>query len=372
MEKRKPFGDLTNLSLSGSFVYSSHNVKPRAESPPLAESSELKQGGDLKVPDEKKEDFTVTKPRQPDLIKVKTEVGLGEEIDQEQHQESSNQEMTEVSPAKERRERTRPADLVLCQQTSSLHSLDPEELEVSGWESPSPSLHSQYLADFLVVQNLGLSPPVFSVLSSPLYSPTPGFQVMSPLSPLMTSLSFPSLSLSPCLSVPQSQADQLFATLLPPGYVRLCLGRGVFLDVSNDFSLRLTNPLMESSITVCGQSQRAAIIHPSGRALVYSPRLEVQVKDQVSVKTAKMFPRDRVSFTADNCALVYSLDSGGPRSTTEVFHDLEDNIVDTMFQDSCLGQNPSVDVSREQMYEAQYWSTPVSFKSPISPLYRFS
>ena len=349
MEKRKPFGDLTNLS--GLFFSS---------------------------PNEKKDDFTVTKPRKPDQIVAKTDVDSSEKVDQEQQKESPNLgvsslesfdlEMTEESPVKGKL-RTRPADLIISQQVSSLQSLDVEEMEemeLSGWNSPS--LHSQdSQTDFFVLR----SPQVYSVVSSPLYNLAPSLQLMSPVSPPIAfhPQSVPSLPLSPCLSSHPSQGEALFATLVAPGFVRLCLSHGVSLDISNGLSLRINNPMMESSIAVCGLSQRAAIIHPSGRALIYSPRLEVQVKDEVSIKTAKLFPRGRVSFTADNYSLVYSLDSGGPRSTTDVFHDLlADNIVDTMFHENCLAQHTSMAVSRKQMYESQYWRTPVSLPSYLSSL----
>ena len=374
MEKRKPFGDLTNLSEA---FFSSANVMPRSESSSLSEPrGKKKLGSNLKVSDEKKDDFTVTKPRKPEQIVGKTEVNSSEKVDQEQQEESpklgvsslesSDLELTEVSPVKGRL-RTRPADLILTQQASSLQSLEMEEVEPSGWTTPS--LHSQDSQnDFFVLR----SAQVYSVgvVSSPLYNLAPSLQLMSPVTPPIAfhPQSVPSLSLSPCLSSPSSQGGSLFATLVAPGFVRLCLNHGVFLDISNDLSLRITNPMMESSIAVCGLSQRAAIIHPSGRALVYSPRLEVQVKDELSIKTAKLFPRGRVSFTADNYALVYSLDSGGPRSTTDVFHDLlADNIVDTMFHESCLAQHSSMAVSRKQMYDSQYWRTPVSLPTSLRP-----
>ena len=79
MEKRKPFGDITNLSLSGSgsgaFTNSSPNARPRTETtpPPPAPSGKKKQGCNLEFLDEKKDDFTLTKPRNPDQIEKKTE-----------------------------------------------------------------------------------------------------------------------------------------------------------------------------------------------------------------------------------------------------------------------------------------------------------
>ena len=40
-----------------------------------------------------------------------------------------------------------------------------------------------------------------------------------------------------------------------------------------------------------------------------------------------------ISFTADNCTLVYLVDVAGARTTTEIFHDLyESNIADTLFR----------------------------------------
>ena len=288
-------------------------------------------------------------------------------VDPEQQQESvkldvsclksSNLERTEVSPEKGR-VKSRPADLLIQQQTSSLQSLEMEE--VSGWSRPCSQ--TQAGDDFVVLAR----PQVYSMVSPPLYNVAPGFQLMSPVTPPIALVPQPFHSLSSALLSPQSpQGEDLFATVLSPGYVRLVLGSGVLLDISNDLSLRVSNPRMDSSIAVCGQTQRAAIIHPRGRALLYKPRLEVQVEDQVSVKTAKLFPPGRMSFTANNCALVYALDKGGLRSTTDVFHDLHaDNIVDTMFQETCLAQHSSVDVSRTQMHESQFWRTQVSLPLP--------
>ena len=79
MEKRKPFGDITNLSLSGSgsgaFTNSSPNARPRTETtpPPPAPSGKKKQGCNLEFLDEKKDDFTLTKPRKPDQIEKDTD-----------------------------------------------------------------------------------------------------------------------------------------------------------------------------------------------------------------------------------------------------------------------------------------------------------
>ncbi len=47
------------------------------------------------------------------------------------------------------------------------------------------------------------------------------------------------------------------------------------------------------------------------------------------MKNAKMWQRG-VSFSADNCALSYLVDTAGARSTTDMFHDLfANNITDS-------------------------------------------
>ena len=64
MEKRKPFGDITNLSLSG---------RTETPPPPPAPSGKKKQGCNLEFLDEKKDNFTLTKPRKPDQIEKDTD-----------------------------------------------------------------------------------------------------------------------------------------------------------------------------------------------------------------------------------------------------------------------------------------------------------
>jgi hypothetical protein len=94
------------------------------------------------------------------------------------------------------------------------------------------------------------------------------------------------------------------------------------------------------------------------RLLQYGHRIEVQVDDQVSIKNAKIHPKG-VSFTANNCALVYLLDDAGARSTSDMFHDLHaSHIVDTLFQESSSrveGRGRAVAAGVEILERAQYW-----------------
>ena len=86
MEKRKPFGDITNLSLSGpgsgGFTPSYPNLKPRTESHLTEPSGQKKQLFYFQSSDEKMAyfDFTVTKPRNPDQIETRTEVSSSSKV----------------------------------------------------------------------------------------------------------------------------------------------------------------------------------------------------------------------------------------------------------------------------------------------------
>ena len=83
MEKRKPLGDITNLSLpltgSGDFTTcSSPNVQPRTESSPPASGGKKKQGSKLEFPDEKKkDDFIITKS---DQIETNTDISSSSKV----------------------------------------------------------------------------------------------------------------------------------------------------------------------------------------------------------------------------------------------------------------------------------------------------
>ena len=185
-----------------------------------------------------------------------------------------------------------------------------------------------------------------------------GFQLMSPFS-------FP-----PPVSGPQyhgSQGQDSVAYVVRPGYISLKMSHGVVLDIGNDMSLRLSNPRHQTWLAVCATSREVAIIHPQARALVYQPRVEVQVQDAVSVKNAKFYPSG-ISFTADNLALVYLLDTAGARSTSDSFHDLHStDIVTSLFQERCLTQHSSAAVSCEQLDQAQYWRSAVSLPLFLLP-----
>ena len=196
---------------------------------------------------------------------------------------------------------------------------------------------------------LPLLPGSFFYLGAP---SNEGFQLVSPFS-------FP----PPALPLPQyqgSQGQDSVAYISEQGYLSLKMSHGIVLDIGNDRSVRLLSPRQETRVAMSGDGQQVAIIHPQARALLYQPRVEVQVEDETNVKNAKFFPHG-ISFTANNLALVYCLDQAGARSTTDSFHDLHTtDIAATLFDECCASQESSVSVSSQQLERTRYWRSQVS------------
>ena len=120
------------------------------------------------------------------------------------------------------------------------------------------------------------------------------------------------------------------------GFVSLQLSHGVVVDVTAEQAVRVRNPAQASAIALSLCATQLAVEHPTAALLQHGPRVELQVEDKVSVKNAKVFPRG-ISFTANNVALVYLVDSAGARTTSDVFHDLgAGEVVDRLFLESVL------------------------------------
>ena len=136
----------------------------------------------------------------------------------------------------------------------------------------------------------------------------------------------------------------------------LNMKHGVKLDIAANKAFRLKNSFQGSNMALSSCATQMALIHPKGRLLQYGSRIEIQAEDQVSVKNAKMYPKG-ISFTANNCALVYLVDEAGARSTTDQFHDLfAGDIVDKLFEESCKKVGfASHNLNLDHMDSSQYW-----------------
>ena len=158
--------------------------------------------------------------------------------------------------------------------------------------------------------------------------------------------------------VPCSTFLNIQAVVSPQGFLSLLLTHGVVVDISPNLAIRLRNPVQQSAITLTGSTSQLSLVHPVGRLFRYGPRIEIQVEDVVSIKNAKIYPRG-TSFTGNNVALVYLLDTAGARTTTDMFHHLHSTrLVDTMFEESLHRYTPRTDHvtdSLEMLEEAHCW-----------------
>ena len=115
-----------------------------------------------------------------------------------------------------------------------------------------------------------------------------------------------------------------YAAVNEPGYVSFHLRDGIQVNVGPNDAIHIQNKRRKIGLTLSGCATQMAMVHPQGRVFQYSSRIEIQAKDALnssSDKNAKMWPKG-ISFTSNNCALIYLVDSAGTRSTTDMFHDL--------------------------------------------------
>lgn len=141
------------------------------------------------------------------------------------------------------------------------------------------------------------------------------------------------------------------------GFISLQLREKVMVDISVNMAVRLRNSIQQTTVTLSGCGSQVAVVHPKGCVLQYGQRIEIQVKDEISTKNAKMYPKG-VSFTANNCALVYLLDQAGTRTTSEMFHDLqEDNVATVLFQQTCDNSHRAIAENIARLESAAYWKS---------------
>ncbi len=131
--------------------------------------------------------------------------------------------------------------------------------------------------------------------------------------------------------VAEDESAGIKAVVEKQGYISLHLRYDAHVDIAPNQAIRIVNHRKGITLALSGCATQMALVHPQGRVLQYNSRIEIQTEDFLSIKNAKMWPRG-VSFTANNCALVYLVDQAGARSTTDTFHDLyADNIADSKF-----------------------------------------
>ncbi|KAF5286469.1 hypothetical protein FQR65_LT12552 [Abscondita terminalis] len=123
-------------------------------------------------------------------------------------------------------------------------------------------------------------------------------------------------------------------TISTQGIISLRLHNRVRVDVSLDKAVRVINYKSGIVLALSPTGSSAALLHPNGRVYQYGSRVEILAHDSGgNNKYAKMWYKG-VSFTSDQCALVYLVDSAGTRTTTDSFSDLTQDFSLNVFYSS--------------------------------------
>lgn len=124
-------------------------------------------------------------------------------------------------------------------------------------------------------------------------------------------------------------------TISSQGIISLRLHDRIRVDISLEKAVRVMNYKSGIVLALSPTGSSAALLHPNGRVYQYGSRVEILAHDSGgNNKYAKMWYKG-VSFTSDQCALVYLVDSAGTRTTTDTFSDLsQDFSVNVFYSDS--------------------------------------
>lgn len=127
-----------------------------------------------------------------------------------------------------------------------------------------------------------------------------------------------------------------------------------------DGAVRVLNWRCNVSIALTSSSNSAAIIHPNGRVYQFQSRVEIMTYDGKNknnyVRYAKIWYKG-ISFTSENCALVYLVDSGGTRTTTDSFLDLRNDISSQVFLASSIHGPSYENQAIKEIMNHKYWPT---------------
>lgn len=130
------------------------------------------------------------------------------------------------------------------------------------------------------------------------------------------------------------------------------------IEMTLDGAIRVVNWRCNVSISLASSSNSAALIHPNGRVLQYHSRVEIMTYDGKNknnfVRFAKIWCKG-ISFTSENNALVYLVDSGGTRTTTDTFMDLRNDITEQVFLTGST-HGPAYDnQAKKEVMNHKYW-----------------
>ncbi|KAJ9585084.1 hypothetical protein L9F63_020573, partial [Diploptera punctata] len=146
------------------------------------------------------------------------------------------------------------------------------------------------------------------------------------------------------------------AIATPHGTMSLRLHDCVRVDMTIDRAVRIIN--FNNKIVLClsGSGSETALLHPNGRIYQYGSRVEILAHDAHGNNKFQLWKRG-VSFTSQQCALVYLVDAAGTRTTTDNFSDMsQDFSLSVFYNDSRHGPS-HIQEAISTLQAGQYWVT---------------
>uniref|UniRef100_A0A1B0CYJ7 Uncharacterized protein n=1 Tax=Phlebotomus papatasi TaxID=29031 RepID=A0A1B0CYJ7_PHLPP len=145
----------------------------------------------------------------------------------------------------------------------------------------------------------------------------------------------------------------------PDGTILISLREGISIEMTLDRAVRVLNSRSKVALALSNTGNSAALIHPNGRVYQYGSKVEIVAYDGMRknnfVRYAKMWLKG-VSFTSQNCALVYLVDSAGTRTTTDSFTDMSQDFTKVLFyRDTRYGEE-FVEEVLQVLRAASWWS----------------
>uniref|UniRef100_A0ABD2WLE5 Uncharacterized protein n=1 Tax=Trichogramma kaykai TaxID=54128 RepID=A0ABD2WLE5_9HYME len=143
----------------------------------------------------------------------------------------------------------------------------------------------------------------------------------------------------------------------PHGTISLRLRNKIRVDLTVDRAVRLINWKNNIVLALSGSGTASALLHPNGRIYQYGSRVEILAHDfHGNDKYAKMWYKG-VSFSSEQCALVYLVDAAGTRTTTDTFSDMRDDFSLPIFYAESRHGPAYYQQAAQVLSNSQYWQT---------------
>ncbi|GLV41667.1 wurstfest [Carabus blaptoides fortunei] len=143
------------------------------------------------------------------------------------------------------------------------------------------------------------------------------------------------------------------------GIIRLCLHDNIRVDMTLDRAIRVMNYNNNIAVAVSASGSTAALLHPNGKRLpVWITCGDISIRQthltEITSKYAKMWYKG-VSFTSDQSAVVYLVDSAGTRTTTDTFSDLSEDFSHPVFYNESVHGPAHVEDAKGLLQQSKYW-----------------